>query len=51
MKSRGWVRSYNNGEVAIFVVASAVLMYFYQNEPENLRPNIKGVLSKLLGIN
>jgi len=49
MQSRGWIKGVKHGEVMIFMVANAILMYFFQQEPENVRSNIRGLFSGLLG--
>jgi len=51
LEARGIVRFHKHGEVYVFMLASAILMYFYQNEPESMRSNVRGLFSKLLGVN
>eukprot|EP01113_Clastostelium_recurvatum_P031449 TRINITY_DN3927_c0_g1_i2.p1 TRINITY_DN3927_c0_g1~~TRINITY_DN3927_c0_g1_i2.p1 ORF type:complete len:206 (-),score=24.22 TRINITY_DN3927_c0_g1_i2:118-693(-) len=49
MEARGLVRSRNNGEVFIFMLASSIMFYFFQNEPSAVRSNMHGVYKFLLG--
>jgi hypothetical protein len=51
LQSRGYAPTVRNGEVFVFMLANAILMYFYQHESQNMRSNMKGLFSKLLGVN
>ncbi|EGC29588.1 hypothetical protein DICPUDRAFT_158808 [Dictyostelium purpureum] len=47
--ARNLAFTFKNGEVLVYMIASAILMYFYQNEPESLRSNMKGLLNIFIG--
>lgn len=51
LASRGYTPKIKNGEVLVFMLANAILMYFYQHEPENMRSNMRGLFSKIIGVN
>jgi hypothetical protein len=51
LQSRGLAPSVKHGQVLVFMLANAILMYFYQHEAQNMRSNMRGLFSKLLGVN
>ncbi|EGG24119.1 transmembrane protein [Cavenderia fasciculata] len=42
--NRGFAFYIKHGEVLVFMIASSILFYFYQQEPESLRSNMNGLL-------
>ncbi|KYQ89400.1 transmembrane protein [Tieghemostelium lacteum] len=51
LAARGMAFFIPNGEVLVFMFASAILMYFYQREPDSLRSNMNGLLKFFIGQN
>ncbi|EFA84640.1 transmembrane protein [Heterostelium album PN500] len=49
--TRGFAFYIKNGEVLVFMIASAILMYFFQHEPDSLRSNMNGLLKFFIGSN
>eukprot|EP01111_Echinosteliopsis_oligospora_P009872 TRINITY_DN2977_c0_g1_i1.p1 TRINITY_DN2977_c0_g1~~TRINITY_DN2977_c0_g1_i1.p1 ORF type:complete len:186 (+),score=32.88 TRINITY_DN2977_c0_g1_i1:220-777(+) len=49
--SKGVVRNIPHGEVLLFMIGSSLLMYFYQHDDRSLRPNVRSLFSRLLGVN
>eukprot|EP01133_Synstelium_polycarpum_P003886 gene3886-4495_t len=40
-----------HGEVLVFMLASGILMYFFQQEPDSLRSNMNGLFKFFIGQN
>ncbi|KAN0040374.1 hypothetical protein ACTA71_012267 [Dictyostelium dimigraforme] len=49
--ARKLVPLFKNGEVLVYMIASSILLYFYQNEPDSLRSNMNGLLKFFVGKN
>ncbi|GAM23569.1 hypothetical protein SAMD00019534_067440 [Acytostelium subglobosum LB1] len=49
--SRGLAFYIKNGEVLVFMIASSILFYFFQQEPDSLRSNMNGLLKFMIGTN
>ncbi|KAM9977630.1 hypothetical protein ACTFIR_011500 [Dictyostelium discoideum] len=49
--ARKLVPLFKNGEVLVYMIASSILLYFYQNEPDSLRSNMNGLLKFFIGKN
>eukprot|EP01112_Ceratiomyxa_fruticulosa_P013606 TRINITY_DN382_c0_g3_i1.p1 TRINITY_DN382_c0_g3~~TRINITY_DN382_c0_g3_i1.p1 ORF type:complete len:188 (-),score=11.78 TRINITY_DN382_c0_g3_i1:67-630(-) len=51
LENRGIVRSRKDSEIFIFMLASAIMYYFYQNEPDSMRSNMHGLFKFFVGVN
>jgi len=49
MEARNLAFFIKHGEVLVFMMASSILMFFYQCEPESLRSNMNGLLKFFIG--
>ena len=48
---RGMVKHFVYGEVLVFALAMALIMYYYENKPENIKPTNLRLLRKFFGVN
>ena len=48
---RGYVSSISNGEIYLFVITMAILMYCYQQEPDTIKDTYLSICKKLWGEN
>ena len=39
------------GEVLVFAFSMALIMYYYENRPENIKPTNLSLLRKFFGVN
>jgi len=44
-----FVKARNNGEIAIFMLANAIIMYLYHHETDTLRGSARGIVKMVLG--
>ena len=51
LEKRGYIQSVANGEVLVFAVAMAIIMYCYQNEESNIKSNYLNLFKKYWGSN
>ena len=51
MEKRGFVNSVANGEVLVFAVTMAIIMFFYQNDDKNIKPTYLSLFKKYWGEN
>ena len=51
MAQKGMAKHFIYGEVIIFALAMALIMYHYQNKPENIKPAYYNILKKFFGTN
>jgi hypothetical protein len=51
MRGKGWIFTIPNGEVAIFMLSTAVVMYAFEKEPEALKPLYLRFLKYYIGKN
>lgn len=43
------VKARQNGEIVLFMIANAIIMYLYQHERETLRGSAHGLIKMILG--
>eukprot|EP00742_Colponemidia_sp_Colp-10_P002326 GILJ01002482.1.p1 GENE.GILJ01002482.1~~GILJ01002482.1.p1 ORF type:complete len:226 (+),score=16.68 GILJ01002482.1:75-680(+) len=51
LEKRKLVKALPHGEVLLFSIGMAFMMYFYQNEPKSIRPTYLGLLKRVFGEN
>ena len=51
LMERGLVKSYKFGEVFIFALCMALIMSFYQTDPEKIKPGYQNMLKRFFGDN
>jgi hypothetical protein len=51
LKKRNLVTDVPNGEIVLFAIAMAVIMYCYQNEEKNIKPSYLSILNSFYGTN
>ena len=44
-------RHFMYAEVLVFALSMALIMYYYENYPENIKPAYRGLLKKFFGVN
>jgi len=49
LANKGYLPRIPNGEVFLFCITTALLFYFYEHEPQNLRKQIRSTLEFLIG--
>ena len=49
--AKGMVKTVRHGEVLVFAVCMAIIMYCYQNEPEQIKPAYHNMLQRFFGTN
>ena len=48
---RGMAKHFVYGEVLVFAFSMALIMYYYENRPENIKPTNLSLLRKFFGVN
>lgn len=48
---RGYAKHIRNGEVLVFALSMALIMYCYQNEPQHIKPAYESMVRKFFGTN
>ncbi len=51
MVQKGMAKHFMYAEVFIFALSMALIMYYYENKPENIKPAYLSLLRKFFGIN
>ena len=50
-RKRQWVTPIKYGEIVLFAIAMAIIMYCYQNEEQNIKPTYLSIFKKFWGTN
>ena len=48
---RGYAKHLRNGEVLVFALSMALIMYCHQNEPQHIKPAYESMVRKFFGTN
>ena len=51
MAAKGKVRHFQYAEVLVFALCMSLIMYCYQNEPEQIKPAYLSIFKKFFGVN
>ena len=51
MVQKGMARHFMYAEVLVFALSMALIMYYYENYPENIKPAYRSILKKFFGVN